>query len=89
MSPTLQLGDFRPEPRELAAALRKEGLLVGAYVCPTLWNNNDFWAPDAMFGERKSSEVFFRLHELQVKSWGASTVGGARRAPARLSRNPE
>ena len=30
---------------------------------------------DAMFGERKSSEVFFRLHELQVKSWGASTVG--------------
>ena len=30
---------------------------------------------EAMFGERKSSEVFFRLHELQVKSWGASTVG--------------
>lgn len=30
---------------------------------------------DAMFGERKSSDVFFRLHELQVKSWGASTVG--------------
>jgi len=30
---------------------------------------------DAMFGEKKSSEVFFRLHELQVKSWGASTVG--------------
>jgi hypothetical protein len=28
-----------------------------------------------MFGERKSSEVFFRLHELQVKSFGASTVG--------------
>jgi hypothetical protein len=23
---------------------------------------------DAMFGERKSSEVFFRLHELQVIS---------------------
>lgn len=30
---------------------------------------------DAMFGEQKSSEVFFRLHELQIKSWGASTVG--------------
>ena len=30
---------------------------------------------DNMFGDKKSSEVFFRLHELQVKSWGASTVG--------------
>lgn len=30
---------------------------------------------DATFGEKKSSEVFFRLHELQVKSWGASTIG--------------
>ena len=33
---------------ELAAALRKEGLLVGAYVCPTLWNDDDFWWPDAL-----------------------------------------
>jgi hypothetical protein len=30
---------------------------------------------DATFGDSKSSEVFFRLHDLQVMSWGASTVG--------------
>ena len=30
---------------------------------------------DATFGDAKSSEVFFRLHDLQVMSWGASTVG--------------
>ena len=33
---------------ELAVALRKEGLLVGAYICPTLWNNDNFWSPDAL-----------------------------------------
>eukprot|EP00939_MAST-03C_sp_MAST-3C-sp1_P003408 g3408.t1 len=32
---------------ELVDALRAHGLLVGAYVCPSLWNNDDYWAPDA------------------------------------------
>eukprot|EP00911_Craspedida_sp_UC1_P001240 UC1_evm1s935 len=33
---------------ELAQALRRHGLRVGAYVCPSLWNNNNYWAPDAL-----------------------------------------
>jgi alpha-L-fucosidase len=33
---------------ELAAAYRREGLRVGAYVCPSLWNNDEYWAPDAL-----------------------------------------
>ncbi len=32
---------------ELVTAFRAEGLRVGAYVCPSLWNNDDYWAPDA------------------------------------------
>eukprot|EP01052_Picozoa_sp_SAG31_P007873 SAG31_NODE_384_length_16414_cov_7.492308_6_plen_523_part_00 len=33
---------------ELVTAFRAEGLRVGAYVCPSLWNNNDYWAPNAL-----------------------------------------
>ena len=33
---------------ELAAAARAHGLKIGAYVCPSLWNNDDYWAPDAL-----------------------------------------
>ena len=33
---------------ELVKAFRAEGLKVGAYVCPSLWNNNSYWAPNAL-----------------------------------------
>jgi len=33
---------------ELVIALRNEGLKVGAYVCPTLWNNPNFVYPDPL-----------------------------------------
>jgi len=33
---------------ELAAALRRKEMRVGAYVCPSLWNNDLYWAPDAL-----------------------------------------
>ena len=33
---------------ELAAAFRAEGLRVGAYVCPSLWNSDLYWQPDAL-----------------------------------------
>ena len=33
---------------ELVKAFRAEGLKVGAYVCPSMWNNNSYWAPDAL-----------------------------------------
>ena len=32
---------------ELVKAFRAEGLKVGAYVCPSLWNNDSYWQPDA------------------------------------------
>lgn len=33
---------------ELVQAFRAEGLKVGAYVCPSMWNNDSYWAPDAL-----------------------------------------
>eukprot|EP01079_Euglenida_sp_SAG-EU17-18_P006201 gene6201-6034_t len=33
---------------ELVAAFRAAGLKVGAYVCPSLWNSDAYWAPDAL-----------------------------------------
>ena len=32
----------------LATALSKVGLRVGAYVCPSLWNSDFYWAPNAL-----------------------------------------
>lgn len=32
--------------REYADAARALGLRVGAYYCPSLWNSDDYWAPD-------------------------------------------
>ena len=32
----------------LAKAFREEGLRVGAYFCPSTWNSNDYWQPDAL-----------------------------------------
>lgn len=34
-----------------------------------------FLAVQEAFGNQESSELFFKLHELQVMSWGASKVG--------------
>merc|ERR1719382_968888 len=34
-----------------------------------------FLAVQEAFGEREKSDLFFRLHELQVMSWGISKVG--------------
>lgn len=33
---------------ELVPAFRAEGLKVGAYVCPSLWNSDSYWAPSAL-----------------------------------------
>lgn len=33
---------------ELVVALRERGLKVGAYVCPSLWNHDLYWAPNAL-----------------------------------------
>ena len=33
---------------ELVKAFRAEGLKVGAYVCPSLWNNDDYFPPKAL-----------------------------------------
>ena len=33
---------------ELVKAFRAEGLKVGAYVCPSLWNNDDYFPPQAL-----------------------------------------
>lgn len=33
---------------ELVAAFRRQGLRVGAYICPSFWNNNSYWYPDAL-----------------------------------------
>eukprot|EP00047_Mylnosiga_fluctuans_P000132 m.187379 g.187379 ORF g.187379 m.187379 type:complete len:606 (+) comp10013_c0_seq2:412-2229(+) len=33
---------------ELTAAFRKQGIRVGAYICPSFWNNNSYWAPNAL-----------------------------------------
>lgn len=33
---------------DLANALRRKGMRVGAYICPSLWNNDDYWAPNAL-----------------------------------------
>eukprot|EP01084_Bolivina_argentea_P214284 363811_1 len=33
---------------ELVTEARKQGLKIGAYICPSLWLNNSYWAPDAM-----------------------------------------
>lgn len=32
---------------EWTTAFRAAGLLAGVYVCPSFWNNNDYWAPNA------------------------------------------
>ena len=32
---------------ELVTEARKQGLKIGAYICPSLWLNNSYWAPDA------------------------------------------
>jgi alpha-L-fucosidase len=31
----------------LTESFRAQGLRVGIYFCPSTWNNNDYWAPDA------------------------------------------
>eukprot|EP00041_Stephanoeca_diplocostata_P014083 m.252938 g.252938 ORF g.252938 m.252938 type:complete len:584 (+) comp19572_c0_seq2:48-1799(+) len=33
---------------ELVTAFRAEGLKVGAYICPSLWNNDNYWQPNAL-----------------------------------------
>ena len=63
----------------------KKELLNGSWECvlatKQIFRSSPFFMAiqdsfgDAMFGDSKSSEVFFRLHDLQVMSWGASTVG--------------
>eukprot|EP00117_Sycon_ciliatum_P018057 scpid54143/ scgid16819/ Tissue alpha-L-fucosidase; Alpha-L-fucosidase I; Alpha-L-fucoside fucohydrolase 1 len=32
----------------LVKAFRAEGLRVGAYYCPSTWNNDDYWQPNAL-----------------------------------------
>eukprot|EP00118_Oscarella_pearsei_P009687 m.56541 g.56541 ORF g.56541 m.56541 type:complete len:622 (+) comp34611_c0_seq3:46-1911(+) len=32
----------------LAEAFRAEGLRVGVYFCPSTWNSDNYWAPDAL-----------------------------------------
>ncbi|XP_065836284.1 tissue alpha-L-fucosidase-like isoform X2 [Oscarella lobularis] len=32
----------------LAEAFRAEGLKVGTYFCPSTWNNDNYWAPNAL-----------------------------------------
>jgi len=63
----------------------KKELLNGSWECvlatKQIFRSSPFFMAiqdsfgDATFGDAKSSEVFFRLHDLQVMSWGASTVG--------------
>lgn len=38
---------------ELLSAFRKQGLRGGVYFCPSTWNNDLYWAPNAStaFGE--------------------------------------
>eukprot|EP00051_Salpingoeca_urceolata_P009757 m.118538 g.118538 ORF g.118538 m.118538 type:complete len:641 (-) comp16434_c0_seq4:278-2200(-) len=33
---------------ELVTAFRARGLKIGMYLCPSFWNNNSYWAPDAL-----------------------------------------
>lgn len=32
---------------ELVKEARKQDIKIGAYVCPSIWGNNSYWAPDA------------------------------------------
>eukprot|EP01084_Bolivina_argentea_P248043 414914_1 len=33
---------------ELVEASRASDIKIGAYICPSFWNNNNYWSPDAM-----------------------------------------
>ena len=33
---------------EIFAAFKAKGMRTGVYICPSLWNNDDYWAPSAL-----------------------------------------
>uniref|UniRef100_A0A061RCL2 Pilus assembly protein n=1 Tax=Tetraselmis sp. GSL018 TaxID=582737 RepID=A0A061RCL2_9CHLO len=44
-------------------------------TCQLFRSSPFFMAIQAAFADKEKSALFFKLHDLQVKSWGASTVG--------------
>lgn len=64
-----------PLPLSLEA-IDGEWELVFSTVKHGIFRSSPFFlAVQEAFGERQKSELFFKLHELQVMSWGASKVG--------------
>lgn len=64
-----------PLPTDLAA-IDGEWELVFSTVKHGIFRSSPFFlAVQEAFGDREDSDLFFRLHELQVMSWGISKVG--------------
>lgn len=64
-----------PLPRSLAE-IDGEWELMFSTVKHGIFRSSPFFlAVQEAFGDREKSELFFKLHELQVMSWGISKVG--------------
>eukprot|EP00439_Symbiodinium_sp_Y106_P030503 s500_g3.t1 len=73
------LKELLPQSPPLPASLEAldgEWELVFSSVKHGIFRSSPFFlAVQEAFGEAEKSELFFKLHELQVMSWGASKVG--------------
>ncbi|CAE7809448.1 unnamed protein product [Symbiodinium sp. CCMP2592] len=73
------LKELLPQSPALPASLEAldgEWELVFSTVKHGIFRSSPFFlAVQEAFGEAEKSELFFKLHELQVMSWGASKVG--------------
>eukprot|EP00798_Chlamydomonas_sp_ICE-L_P001778 gene1778-33197_t len=62
------------EHKVTADAMSGEWEIVYA-TCELFRSSPFFLAIEEAFGDQKKSDLFFKLHQLQVCSWGASTIG--------------
>eukprot|EP01084_Bolivina_argentea_P214283 363807_1 len=48
---------------ELVKETRKQGLKIGAYICPSLWLNSSYWAPDAFTALASGCKPSYNPHQ--------------------------